>query len=124
MTLRKHHVDLFGNAAQASADQNAGEVQQHFQIRIVAALTLHQLRDVGDFRVVKHQQGFAGNTAANKALADGRELFRAAGIVQRHMQLTDLKDVQDRKSVVSGKSVSVRVDLGGSRIIKKKKTNQ
>src|SRR3546814_16872307 len=27
----------------------------------------------------------------------------------------------DRKSVVEGKSVSVRVDLGGSRIIKKKK---
>src|SRR3546814_12193808 len=26
----------------------------------------------------------------------------------------------DRKSVVSGKSVSVRVDIGGSRIIKKK----
>src|SRR3546814_11966849 len=29
---------------------------------------------------------------------------------------------QDRKSVVSGKSVSVRVDLGGRRIIKKKTT--
>src|SRR3546814_19668235 len=29
----------------------------------------------------------------------------------------------DRKSVVSGKSVSVRVDLGGRRIIKKKKKN-
>src|SRR3546814_13492433 len=29
----------------------------------------------------------------------------------------------DRKSVVSGKSVSVRVDLGGRRIIKKKKRN-
>src|SRR3546814_12160590 len=28
--------------------------------------------------------------------------------------------VRDRKSVVSGKSVSVRVDLGGRRIIKKK----
>src|SRR3546814_11038794 len=28
---------------------------------------------------------------------------------------------QDRKSVVEGKSVSVRVDLGGRRIIKKKK---
>src|SRR3546814_11842161 len=28
----------------------------------------------------------------------------------------------DRKSVVSGKSVSVRVDLGGRRIIKKKNT--
>src|SRR3546814_20707857 len=29
---------------------------------------------------------------------------------------------EDRQSVVSGKSVSVRVDLGGRRIIKKKKT--
>src|SRR3546814_15790070 len=28
---------------------------------------------------------------------------------------------EDRKSVVSGKSVSVRVDLGGRRILKKKK---
>src|SRR3546814_18475003 len=31
---------------------------------------------------------------------------------------------RDRKSVVSGKSVSVRVDLGGRRIIKKKKTTK
>src|SRR3546814_13708981 len=31
------------------------------------------------------------------------------------------KEISDRKSVVEGKSVSVRVDLGGSRIIKKKK---
>src|SRR3546814_18521605 len=30
-------------------------------------------------------------------------------------------DAEDRKSVVTGKSVSVRVDLGGRRIIKKKK---
>src|SRR3546814_12822696 len=29
--------------------------------------------------------------------------------------------VRDRKSVVEGKSVSVRVDLGGRRVIKKKK---
>src|SRR3546814_13785184 len=33
-----------------------------------------------------------------------------------------LVEQQDRKSVVSGKSVSVRVDLGWRRIIKKKKT--
>src|SRR3546814_15268139 len=32
-----------------------------------------------------------------------------------------LFESRDRKSVVSGKSVSVRVDLGGRRIIKKKK---
>src|SRR3546814_16284945 len=34
------------------------------------------------------------------------------------------KDDIDRKSVVSGKSVSVRVDLGGRRIIKKNNNNQ
>src|SRR3546814_14500017 len=32
-------------------------------------------------------------------------------------------DVRDRKSVVEGKSVSVSVDLGGRRIIKKNKKN-
>src|SRR3546814_15418992 len=32
--------------------------------------------------------------------------------------------LEDRKSVVSGKSVSVRVDLGGRRIIKKKQTHR
>src|SRR3546814_12683183 len=32
----------------------------------------------------------------------------------------DCRARQDRKSVVEGKSVSVRVDLGGRRIIKKK----
>src|SRR3546814_17969672 len=31
--------------------------------------------------------------------------------------------IRDRKSVVEGKSVSVRVDLGGGRIIKKKKAH-
>src|SRR3546814_20226820 len=35
-----------------------------------------------------------------------------------------LASTADRKSVVSGKSVSVRVDLGGRRIIKKKTKNK
>src|SRR3546814_11303732 len=39
----------------------------------------------------------------------------------REIPAADLAAAQDRKSVVSGKSVSVRVDLGGRRIIKKKK---
>src|SRR3546814_14406724 len=34
-----------------------------------------------------------------------------------------IRKTVDRKSVVKGKSVSVRVDLGGRRIIKKKKQN-
>src|SRR3546814_10977575 len=35
--------------------------------------------------------------------------------------IAGMADEADRKSVVEGKSVSVRVDLGGRRIIKKKK---
>src|SRR3546814_12740188 len=38
---------------------------------------------------------------------------------QPHVHIT----VADRKSVVQGKRMSVRVDLGGRRIIKKKKKN-
>src|SRR3546814_11363700 len=48
--------------------------------------------------------------------------------VRRHLialaRLHRLLEQADRKSVVSGKSVSVRVDPGGGRIIKKKKQKQ
>src|SRR3546814_13245969 len=40
---------------------------------------------------------------------------------ERWRCMTGVTSRVDRKSVVSGKSVSVRVDLGGRRIIKKKK---
>src|SRR3546814_18224675 len=41
-----------------------------------------------------------------------------------YREVADEAALTGRKSVVSGKSVSVRVDLGGRRIIKKKKTEQ
>src|SRR3546814_12685506 len=37
---------------------------------------------------------------------------------------SDLLELIDRKSVVEGKSVSVRVDLGGRRVVKKKKEQE
>src|SRR3546814_13967743 len=54
-------------------------------------------------------------------------LLQARGIGLRTAVLTCLRvdggeqRIGDRKSVVEGKSVSVRVDLGGRRIIKKKR---
>src|SRR3546814_442461 len=42
-------------------------------------------------------------------------------VAQSQEHIHFLTPLQDRKSVVKGKSVSVRVDLGGRRIIKKKK---
>src|SRR3546814_19870681 len=46
-----------------------------------------------------------------------RLLYKGSGIAAFQIDL----DHKDRKSVVSGKSVSVRVDLGGRRFLKKKK---
>src|SRR3546814_17928405 len=48
----------------------------------------------------------------------------AIGVQRQHAEAREearQQAAEDRKSVVSGKSVSVRVDLGGRRIIKKKK---
>src|SRR3546814_15141753 len=58
----------------------------------------------------RHQPAATGNEAA-----DRQSLW--------HIFLCDIDpyDGGDRKSVVWGKSVAVRVDLGGRRIIKKKK---
>src|SRR3546814_17687761 len=74
-------------------------------------------------RVVRHglraQRGvLAGRGAGGRPLRRlaGRGLFRRVDV-----QPGDRRQQGDRKSVVEGKSVSVRVDLGGRRIIKKKK---
>src|SRR3546814_16698317 len=48
------------------------------------------------------------------------ERYDMAALTAAHQTLPFGSRVRDRKSVVSGKSVSVRVDLGGRRIIKNK----
>src|SRR3546814_14411634 len=58
--------------------------------------------------------------AANAIARDGGGRLSIADPALRQ-QILDLRDDPgDRKSVVSGKRVAVRVDLGGRRIIKKK----
>src|SRR3546814_17507176 len=52
-----------------------------------------------------------------------RPLSRLAGL-KLGGAVQSSQEFQDRKSVVSGKSVEVRVDLGGLLIIKKKKKNK
>src|SRR3546814_20530718 len=72
---------------------------------------------------------FSGSMKSAPWAAEGR-LLEAADFtpgtnrsviepIARHVVKSEVAAV-DRKSVVSGKSVSVRVDLGGRRIIKKK----
>src|SRR3546814_11753212 len=55
-------------------------------------------------------------------LGRARELVAQARVLGAHPDRTGVRVALDRKSVVSGKRVSVRVDLGGRRRIKKTKT--
>src|SRR3546814_16570281 len=64
---------------------------------------------------------FSGVTA-NPAVGFCTDLLVRAGASVLFFETTEVRDgiAQERQSVVKGKSVSVRVDLGGRRIIKKK----
>src|SRR3546814_19607049 len=78
--------------------------------RLPAAKARITFDDLGDGVVFLGLMGFIDppREEAKAAIAE----CRSAGIA--------VKMITDRKSVVEGKSVSVRVDLGGRRIIKKK----
>src|SRR3546814_18663893 len=66
--------------------------------------------------------GSASGHAQHRMVALPRRVFQRCGDIAGFEQRIVLQYLltADRKSVVSGKSVSVRVDLGGRRIIKKK----
>src|SRR3546814_16114621 len=91
-----------------------GDLHCHPQIR--RALGRHRHHVVVDLHAVEIEA----------AVGEGHEVVQVEAtqvqdLLTRHDLLAE-REV-DRKSVGVGKSVSVRVDLGGSRIIKKKKTN-
>src|SRR3546814_20495595 len=100
--------------------------------------------DLGE--TVKHQNGGYIDLTYTGAARSGADAFEEAGITPRDIQYASIYDSftitvlmlledlgfckkgeggrLDRKSVVSGKRVSVRVDRGGRRIIKKKRRNE
>src|SRR3546814_7696650 len=62
---------------------------------------------------------FLAGTVADVREREGARAVKGHALARRAGSFARLRP--DRKSVVEGKSVSVRVDLGGRRIIKKKK---
>src|SRR3546814_16853631 len=78
------------------------------------------------FAVIQHvDTGLqAGLAAADRPRVRIDSATVGMGGIDRHLDFLE-RHRRDRKSVVSGKSVSVRVDLGGRRILtKKSKKNQ
>src|SRR3546814_20939280 len=74
----------------------------------------------------RHRQVMAAATCRCRPVLRGehrcrRALQVSAGLSFRRLLRCAVRPLLVRKRVVSGKSVSVLVDLGGSRIIKKKK---
>src|SRR3546814_14080478 len=93
---------------------NAASIQHPAEHRLEVA----RLRHVGQERMVR---------AGARHLP---HLQRAPGVVAgaaQHVEelvLADQAGTRDRQSVVQGKTVSVRVDIGGRSIIKKKTANR
>src|SRR3546814_13517546 len=74
--------------------------------------------------VDRQPQGYrAGTRRCDRAAAWACLRQRAGVRARRRGQTARQGPDRDRKRVVSGKSVSVRVDIGGRRIIRKKKQN-
>src|SRR3546814_14273184 len=81
------------------------------------------LAALDNFQIAVHAIGDAANAELLSAIADLGESYKGDRRWRiEHAQIVDPADIAklDRKSVVWGKGVSVRVDLGGRRIIKKK----
>src|SRR3546814_8996257 len=95
---------------------------QHGTAIIVGAAIYNGLRlvgkEIGEVKLVT-----SGAGAAALACLD---LLVSLGIRREHIWVTDIVGVvyEDRKSVVEGKSVVVRVDLGGRRSINTKKNKR
>src|SRR3546814_19351907 len=82
------------------------------QLRDISARIAETMRTLGD-----KAKGMAQGLRDRLGAAWGRQDQAVdRGAAERIAEAT----AQDRKSVVEGKSVSVRVDLGGRRLIKKK----
>src|SRR3546814_12463980 len=79
---------------------------------IVASERFREGRLSTRFIEEEYPEGFDPTAGAARHATD----FAAAAALLNHVRVG-----RDRKSVVEGKSVSVRVDLGGRRTIKKKK---
>ena len=97
MALGEAHVNLLGNPGQARADQDAGQVQEHFRgFQVILRLPVEQARHIGHFGVVEQQQRLAGDTVADKALAHCAQAFAAHGVGEGHMQLADFENIHLR----------------------------
>src|SRR3546814_14437756 len=105
------------------SDWSSDVCSSDLEVHAVELQLAHQEVQAGFLELADERCPGGGQLAGRDAVVVGRA-GAAVGLVQigQAQQLPDdvIQLLVDRKSVVSGKSGSVRVDLGGLSIIKKK----
>src|SRR3546814_19309176 len=110
-----------------------GPVELPARLPVIGSARQYQPDDLGDEALddeaPEAQPGESGNDGGGPADQPAGDRAQSRGAMpelaqpQRHVRRPAGGDRQDRKSVVSGKSGSVRVDPGGRRILQKTKKN-
>src|SRR5690606_23833093 len=80
VTLREIDHQLLGQPVQAGSDDDACQVQQHFQLGALVEVRLEELGDAVYLGVMKYQQRLTRHTAAYIALANRCKPFATLGI--------------------------------------------
>src|SRR3546814_18319991 len=99
-----------------------GSRSRHFPIHI--SLSISAFIEFYFSRPTPQHRAIAGRRPARSRGADDGEIGGGGRSRQRGAVRGDggARERRDRKSVVEGKGVAVSVDVGGRRLIKKKKT--
>src|SRR3546814_13064838 len=111
--------ELVGGAAllrEGGALQGVGELGDFLAAVAARAQRVEQRQQVGD----RIGGGFFAAERAHRPAVGHADVCPSAALPSAASGPSGRRSTRDRKSVVSGKSVSVRVDCGGGRVIKKK----
>src|SRR3546814_12413256 len=105
-----------------SSDVCSSDLQRNWTVQKAGELAANVTQARRQFLETEFRYAFAND--ADIALAHSTSSSAPPQAALFHSQADADNEAEDRTSVVEGKSVSVRVDLGGRRIIKQKKIPQ
>src|SRR3546814_1628577 len=108
-----------GSAWENDREGGSGDYNYDGDIDMIICVIVCKQKAAYEMRISDWSSDVCSSDLYNEEEALGKSFAHFVG-ADGFEQTTAMLNRKDRKSVVLGKSVSVRVDLGGRRIIKKK----